>query len=90
MAETPSRPAKGWLDEARQRLADAAGEESSVYDLSAAQVEALLSLAGVAAHDSGDRKNAPLIAYLVGLAKGRNLSRSLDELVRSVRDPGAA
>lgn len=60
-----------------------------MYDLSPGQAEALLNLAGTAAHDSGDRKNAPLIAYLVGLAKGRNASRSLDELVRSIRDAGA-
>ncbi|MHB1509760.1 MAG: DUF6457 domain-containing protein [Acidimicrobiales bacterium] len=90
MVGTGSRPASGWLDEARQRLAYAAGEASSVYDLSPAQAEALLNLAGAAAHESGDRKNAPLVAYLVGLAKGRNSSRSFDELVRSIRDPGTA
>ena len=34
-------------------------------------MSALLDLARVAAHDSGDRTNAPLATYLVGLAAGR-------------------
>src|SRR4029078_13618661 len=31
----------------------------------------LLELARLAAHDSGERINAPLLCYLVGLARGR-------------------
>ncbi len=34
------------------------------------QIDALLSLAGNAAHDSGDRRNAPLTCFLVGLHLG--------------------
>jgi hypothetical protein len=87
MVEEESSPEDGWLDKATQRLADVTGEALPEYDLSPAQVEALLNLAGVAAHASGDRKNAPLVAYLVGLAKGRNPGRSLDELAASISGP---
>ena len=34
------------------------------------QIDALLSLAGTAAHDSGDRRNAPLTCFLAGLHLG--------------------
>lgn len=34
-------------------------------------VDALLDLAGEAAHGSGDRRNAPLACFLAGIALGR-------------------
>lgn len=52
-----------WID----RFADDAG----VAPLDDAQVEALLALAGRAAHESGDRRNAPLSCFLRGLQLGR-------------------
>ena len=69
-----------WLEAARRRLAEAVGEDVSGYDLSPADVERILELSRVAAHDSGERTNAPLLSYLVGLARGRNAERSLGEL----------
>jgi hypothetical protein len=69
-----------WLEEARQRLEtgiDAAGDLS----LSPADVELLLELARAAAHESGERTNAPLVSYLVGLAHGRSPSVTLEEVV---------
>jgi len=62
----------GWLEEARAKLADAVGEDASGYDLSRAEMDELLELARVAAHESGERTNAPLLCYLVGLAHGRH------------------
>ena len=62
----------GWLEEARAKLADAVGEDVSAYDLSRAEMNELLELARVAAHESGERTNAPLLCYLVGLAHGRH------------------
>lgn len=62
----------GWLEEARARLAAAVGDDPSSYDLSRAEVEELLELARIAAHTSGERTNAPLLCYLVGLAQGRH------------------
>lgn len=71
-----------WLDEAAQRLAGAVGQPPADYALGEAEVEALLDLARVAAHESGDRKNAPLLSYLVGLAHGRAPGVPLPELTR--------
>ena len=60
-----------WLLEARDRLAEAAGQTPESLELSQAEIDDLLELARVAAHDSGERINAPLLCYLVGLARGR-------------------
>jgi hypothetical protein len=60
-----------WLSAARNRLAAATGEDSAALDLSQADIDELLELARIAAHESGERINAPLLCYLVGLARGR-------------------
>jgi hypothetical protein len=62
----------GWLEEARGKLAREVGEDASAYDLTRAQMDELLELARIAAHESGERTNAPLVCYLVGLAHGRH------------------
>ena len=70
----------GWLEDARAKLAAQVGEEPSSYDLTRPEVEELLELARIAAHTSGERTNAPLLCYLVGLAHGRH-GGDLAELV---------
>jgi hypothetical protein len=70
----------GWLEEARAKLAAEVGDEPSAYDLTRPEVEELLELARIAAHESGERTNAPLLCYLVGLAHGRH-GGDLGELV---------
>jgi hypothetical protein len=60
-----------WLTAARDRVAEAAGETPESLSLTQAEVDDLLELARVAAHESGERINAPLLCYLVGLARGR-------------------
>ena len=60
-----------WLSAARDRLAAATGEDASALALSPSDSDELLELARVAAHESGERINAPLLCYLVGLAHGR-------------------
>jgi hypothetical protein len=72
-----------WLNDAREKLADATGDDPTVYALEQRDSDALLELARVAAHESGERTNAPLICYLVGLARGRR-GRELDDLVDAV------
>jgi hypothetical protein len=57
-----------WLTEARDRLATASGLPTSELDLDDPDVTRLLDLARIAAHESGERKNAPLLCYLVGRA----------------------
>lgn len=44
----------------------------------------LLGLAKDAARTSGDRKNAPLVTYLVGLARGRGDTRSIRDIAREI------
>jgi Domain of unknown function (DUF6457) len=67
-----------WLSERADRLAAAADLDRRAFQLSATEIKELLELARVAAHESGDRRNAPLICYLVGVARG---GRSLEDLV---------
>jgi hypothetical protein len=74
-----------WLETSRKSLAEAVGADASDYELGPGEIERLLELARIAAHDSGDRTNAPLVSYLVGLARGRNPERTLDELVAAAR-----
>ena len=76
-----SAPVNDWLDPACARLAAALGDDEALYALSEKDVENLLELARVAAHGSGDRTNAPLASYLVGLAHGRHPERTLRELI---------
>jgi Domain of unknown function (DUF6457) len=79
-----------WLESSRKSLAEAVGAAAADYELGPGEIERLLELARVAAHDSGDRTNAPLVSYLVGLAHGRNPARSLDELVAAARADSAS
>lgn len=74
-----------WLETSRKSLAAAVGAEASEYELGPGEIERLLELARLAAHESGDRTNAPLVSYLVGLAHGRNPERTLDDLVAAAR-----
>jgi uncharacterized protein DUF6457 len=79
-----------WFESARKRLAAAVDGTPSDYELSPADVERLLELARLAAHESGERTNAPLVAYLVGLAHGRHPQQTLEELVRATTGGGPA
>ena len=55
---------------------------SAPSELSDDDVRGLLDIARIAAHESGDRTNAPLLCYLIGRAQG---DRSLDELLGAIR-----
>jgi hypothetical protein len=73
-----------WLTAARDRIAEATGEAPDGLELSQAEIDELLELARIAAHESGERINAPLLCYLVGLARGRtgaDLSALVDATV---------
>jgi hypothetical protein len=69
-----------WLREARDKLAAEAGADPLEYELSQGEIDELLELARIAAHASGERINAPLLCYLVGLAHGRR-GGELNELI---------
>lgn len=70
-----------WLDEARVRLATSVGDAPAEYDLTASEIDELLEAARVAAHESGERPNAPLLCYLLGVARSRHRDRTLADLV---------
>jgi hypothetical protein len=57
-----------WLQSARDSIASASGVGVDQLELSADDVRTLLDLARVAAHDSGERTNAPLLCYVLGRA----------------------
>jgi hypothetical protein len=71
-----------WLRDARDALAGAAGIPPERLALTDEEARTLLDLARIAAHDSGERTNAPLLCYLVGLARS---AAELDELADAVR-----
>jgi hypothetical protein len=71
-----------WLQDARTALAGAAGLEPADLDLSNEDAATLLDLARIAAHDSGERTNAPLLCYLVGRARGGADVQSLADAIR--------
>ena len=57
-----------WLTQARDLVADAAGKPAAELELDDGSAATLLDLARIAAHESGERTNAPLLCYLVGRA----------------------
>ena len=71
-----------WLRDARDALAAAAEVEPAELELSGEDARMLLGLARIAAHESGERTNAPLLCYLVGRAQGH---KPLDAMAKAVR-----
>jgi hypothetical protein len=72
-----------WLAQARDALARARGTTADELQLSDEDVRTLLDLARIAAHESGERTNAPLLCYLVGRAQGDGTLDALADAVRS-------
>ncbi|HUZ80660.1 MAG TPA: DUF6457 domain-containing protein [Gaiellaceae bacterium] len=67
------------MDDWLKRVAAAIGSDE---ELSEADADALLEIARIAAHESGDRRNAPLLAYLIGRSRG---DRPIAEIIEAVR-----
>jgi hypothetical protein len=73
-----------WLSARADALAQRSGVDRAALELSDEEIAALLDLAGHAAHESGVRTNAPLLCYLVGVARAGGASLAeLDETARS-------
>jgi hypothetical protein len=68
------------MNEWLTRVAAAIG---SGEELSGEDADALLKIARIAAHESDDRRNAPLLAYLIGRSRG---DRPLAEILETVRE----
>jgi hypothetical protein len=56
------------MADARSELVGAVAAELGVAPLDEGEVDAVLELAGAAAHGTGDRTAAPLCCFLAGLA----------------------
>jgi Domain of unknown function (DUF6457) len=76
-----------WLDDTRAGIARSANLAPSELELTPKEERVLLDAARVAAHASGARTNAPLLCYLLGLARGRS-GLDLEALAAAV--PGDA
>ena len=74
-----------WLTRARDAVADAAGVPREELELTSADMRAVLEVARIAAHDSGNRINAPLLCYLIGRAQrdGADLQTLVDAVPES-------
>jgi Domain of unknown function (DUF6457) len=72
-----------WLRDVRDAVAQAAGVAPAELELSDEDAATLLDLARVAAHESGERTNAPLLCYLVGRAQAGGVD--LDRLADAAR-----
>ena len=73
-----------WLSQRADALARRTGVDRSALELSDEDVDRLLDIAAHAAHASDARTNAPLLCYLVGVARaGGTPLEQLDETVRS-------
>ena len=60
-----------------------AREIGSDEELSDEDADALLKIARIAAHEGGDRTNAPLLTYLIGRSRGERPLREILDAVRS-------
>jgi Domain of unknown function (DUF6457) len=82
------------MADARSNLVDALAQQIGVPTLSSGEVGAVLALAAIAAHGTGDRTAAPLVSFLAGTkaAQAQDRIRVLDELRHSVAElaPGEA
>jgi uncharacterized protein DUF6457 len=72
-----------WLQGARDAVAAVAGLPAAELELDEDQVRTILEIAGIAAHKSGERTNAPLLCYLAGVAV-RGGSVDLETLAQAV------
>jgi hypothetical protein len=72
-----------WLSDAADALAAAAAVDRAALELDPATERALLELARIAAHESGDRTNAPLLCFLAGRAAATGAA--VDDLADAVR-----
>jgi hypothetical protein len=66
------------MDDWLKRVAAAVGSD----ELSGEDADALLKIARIAAHESDDRRNAPLLCYLIGRMQ---TDRPLSEILEAVK-----
>ena len=75
-----------WISELTSRLADATGLDAAALAVSDADADTLLRLAALAAHETGERTNAPILCHVLGRAVA--LGATLDDLARVIEAAG--
>jgi hypothetical protein len=76
-----------WLTKVREAVAEAAGLSVDELNLDHDSEVVLLDLARIAAHESGERTNAPLLCYLLGRAQRGVTLDVLADAVKRVSSP---
>ena len=71
-----------WLDQMTTSLASETGVDASALQLQPDTVRALLDVARVASHSSGERIYAPLLCYVLGMLSARGVP--LDQAIAVV------
>lgn len=72
-----------WIEEMTTAVAAAAELDPAELSLSESTAEEILDLARIASHDSGERINAPLLCYEIGLAVGKGAQ--LQDIAAAIR-----
>jgi len=71
-----------WISDMTRRIADATGIRETALVVDADDADLLLRLAAIAAHESGDRTNAPILCHVLGRAVA--LGAPIDDLANIV------
>jgi len=75
-----------WLEDVTRHVAQQTGIDADALVVSEDDAQTLLDLAGYAAHETGERTNAPLLCHVAGLAVARGASlAAVDAAVREYR-----
>jgi hypothetical protein len=75
-----------WLDDVTAFVATRTGIDPAALALSEDEQQTLLDLAGYAAHETGERTNAPLLCHVLGRAVAAGVPlATLDAAVREYR-----
>jgi hypothetical protein len=69
-----------WLTDTVEALAETAGLDAATLTLDDQDADALLKIARIASHNSGDRTNAPLLCYLIGRLLERSPTATVDQM----------
>jgi len=74
------------MTEARSKLIEAVAKKLDVAPLTEEEVDSVLTLAGDAAHGTGDRTAAPLCCFLAGMAAGADRMEALERVRVNVKE----
>lgn len=74
------------MADARSELIQAVAHDLDVAPLDDDEIDAVLELAGAAAHGTGDRTAAPLCCFLAGMAAGADRVETLKRVRINVKE----